>query len=209
MFFSPGGRYDGSSVAWTVPAGGMRTVYAAWLVSPLPSAPLALDEARYASARAGVAEFWTRVLAEGATFDVPDRRVMDAQRNLLIQNLKMTWRYSVGNDYEQFSFPESIDTAEVLGEYGFGDVERAILVAGLPREIGIYPNWERGIKLVGSAHYYGLYRDRRYVEEATPVLRRAVEDLGRQLPGRGPRLLPASASPPTSRLASTACTPRR
>ena len=47
MFFSPGGRYDGASVAWTVPAGGMRTVHAAWLVSPLPSAPLALDEARY------------------------------------------------------------------------------------------------------------------------------------------------------------------
>ena len=115
---------------------------------------------------------------------------MDAQRNLLIQNLKMTWRYSVGNDYEQFSFPESIDTAEVLGEYGFGDVERAILGTGLPREIGIYPNWERGIKLVGSAHYYRLSRDRRYVEEATPVLRRAVEDPGATASRERARLLP-------------------
>jgi hypothetical protein len=190
MFFSPGGRYDGASVAWIVPGGSVGTVYAAWLVSPLPSEALVLDEARYASARAAVAAFWERLLAEGATFDVPDRKVMDAKRNLLIQNLTMTWRYSVGNDYEQFSFPESIDTAATLGEYGFGDVERAILLTGLPREIGVYPNWERGIKLVGSALYYGLYRDRHYVEQATPVLRRAVEDLRRQLPGTGPRLLP-------------------
>ena len=190
MFFSPGGRYDGTAVSWTVPAGGVRTVYAAWLVSPLASEQLVLDEGRYASARAELAAFWERRLAEGATFDVPDRKVMDAQRNLLIQNLTMTWRYSVGNDYEQFSFPESIDTATTLGEYGFGDVQRAILLTGLPREIGIYPNWERGIKLVGSALYYRLYRERGFVEQATPVLRRAVESLRRQLPGTGPRLLP-------------------
>jgi len=190
MFFSSGGKYDGSSVVWTVPGESVRTVYAAWLVSPLPSDPLVLDEARYASARAAVAGFWVRMLAEGATFDVPDRKVMDAKRNLLIQNVTMTWRYSIGNDYEQFSFPESIDTAATLGEYGFADIERAILLTGLPREIGIYPNWERGIKLVGSALYYGRYRDRRYVEQATPVLRRGVEALRRQLPGTGPRILP-------------------
>ena len=32
---------------------------------------------------------------------------MDAQRNLLIQNLGLTWRYSVGNPYQQFSFPRA------------------------------------------------------------------------------------------------------
>ena len=190
MFFGPGGRYNGSSVAWTVPGGAVRTVYGAWLISPLPSRPLLLDEARYARARTGVAAFWNRVLSQGATFDVPEQKIMEAKRNLLIQNMTMTWRYSVGNDYEQFSFPESIDNAEVLGEYGFGDVDRAILLAGLPREIGVYPNWERGIKLVGSALYYRLYRDRRYVERATPVLRRAVENLRRQLPATGASLLP-------------------
>ena len=31
---------------------------------------------------------------------------MDADRSLLIQNLALTWRYSVGNPYQQFSFPE-------------------------------------------------------------------------------------------------------
>ena len=190
MFFGSGGRSDGSSVAWTVPVGGTRTVYAAWLVSPAPSEPLVLDEARYSRARASVASFWNQRLGEGATLEVPEREVMNAMRNLLVQNLTMTWRYSVGNDYEQFSFPESIDTAEVLGEYGFGSVDRAILLAGLPREIGIYPNWERGIKLVGSAVYYRLYRDRAYVERATPVLRRAAADLRRQLPSGSRPLLP-------------------
>ena len=36
----------------------------------------------------------------------PEERVNDATRNLLIQNLTLTYRYSIGNPYEQFSFPE-------------------------------------------------------------------------------------------------------
>ena len=38
---------------------------------------------------------------------------MDAQRALLVQNLGLTWRYSIGNPYEQFSFPEGVDVAQV------------------------------------------------------------------------------------------------
>ena len=37
-------------------------------------------------------------------------------RALLVQNLSLTWRYSVGNAYEEFSFPEGVDDAQVLGE---------------------------------------------------------------------------------------------
>jgi hypothetical protein len=35
----------------------------------------------------------------------------------LVQNLELTWRYSVGNAYGEFSFPESVDGAEVMAEY--------------------------------------------------------------------------------------------
>ena len=52
---------------------------------------------------------------------------MDAARALLVQNLLLTWRYSIGNPYEEFSFPEGVDVAQVLGEQGFEDVARAIL----------------------------------------------------------------------------------
>ena len=39
-------------------------------------------------------------------------------RALLVQNLILTWRYSVGNPYQQFSFPEGVDVAQVMGEFG-------------------------------------------------------------------------------------------
>ena len=50
---------------------------------------------------------------------------MDAQRSLLIQDLALTWRYSVGNQYEEFSFAEALDAAEVMAEYGLPGVAAA------------------------------------------------------------------------------------
>ena len=52
---------------------------------------------------------------------------MDAERALLIQELEMTWRYSVGNTYEELSYAEALDVAQVMAEYGYGDVSRQIL----------------------------------------------------------------------------------
>ena len=62
--------------------------------------------------------YWEGRLAEGTVLEVPEQRVMDAQRAILVQNLALTWRYSVGNAYEQFSFPEGVDVAQVTSSYG-------------------------------------------------------------------------------------------
>jgi hypothetical protein len=141
----------------------------------------AIDEEAYRSARESVRTYWERRLAEGASIVVPERRVMDSQRALLIQNLALTWRYSIGNAYEQFSFPESVDVAQVLAEYGFREVSAAILRTSLTRRATPYPNWKRGEKLLGSAVHYRLFRDRAYVRRATPTLRRYVAALAGQL----------------------------
>ena len=69
---------------------------------------------------------------------------MDAARALLVQNLLLTWRYSIGNPYEQFSFPEGVDVAQVLGEQGFEDVARAILRTSLTRPDDAVPELEDG-----------------------------------------------------------------
>ena len=106
---------------------------------------------------------------------------MDAQRALLIQNLGLTWRYSVGNPYQQFSFPEGLDVAQVMAARGFSAVARSILVTSLSRKPTPYPNWKIGQKLVGSATYYRFTRDRSYIRQVTPVLRGYVTQLGRQL----------------------------
>ena len=39
----------------------------------------------------------------------------------------------IGNAYEEFSFPEGVDVAQVMGEQGFEDVARAILRTSLTR----------------------------------------------------------------------------
>ena len=188
LFFSPGGSYNGASVKYAVPPGSTRTVYAAWLNDPMSSQPLLLDEEGYEAARDSMRDYWERRLLHGGTIVVPENRVDDAERSLLIQNLALTWRYSIGNPYEQFSSPEGIDVSRVMAEYGQAEVSRAILhtslrkwparVRGTPVRS---PNWKMGARLVGTAEQARLTGDHSLVAQATPVLRRYVRALGRQI----------------------------
>jgi hypothetical protein len=178
---APGGTFDGTSVAYAVRPQSVRTVYVAWVVDPQPMGELTLDDSAVEAARRSTVDYWERRLAEGAAFVVPEARVMDAQRSLLVQNLVMTWRYSIGNPYEEFSFPESVDVAQVMAAYGFAGVSRAILRTSLHRSPTPYPNWKMGEKLVASALQYRLFGDRSYVHGVTPILRGYVDALGRQI----------------------------
>jgi hypothetical protein len=173
------------ALSMAVRDGEAVTLYARWRP---PARPVVIDAAAYAAARASVVAYWRTRLAEGARIDVPERHVQDALRALLVQGLVLTWRYSLGNPYEQFSFPETVDVARVLGEYGFGGVERAILRAALPARPTPYPNWKMGEKLLGFGSYHGLYRDRATLADVTPTLRRFLGELERQIEPGG--LLP-------------------
>jgi hypothetical protein len=169
-----------------VPPATTRTIYAAWLLRPAPAGGLVPDEESYAAARASVAGYWRGRLASSTTIQVPEPAVEDADRALLVQGLVQTWRYSVGNPYEEFSFPESVDVAQVLAESGFPDVSRAILRTSFGRRPVPYPNWKMGERLLASAEQVRLYDDRAFLAAATPVLRRYVAVLGRQIE-RDPR----------------------
>jgi hypothetical protein len=172
----------GGSRAFDVPRGARRAVYVAWR----SGRPAAVDATAYDEARASVAAYWERRLAEGASITVPEQRVNDALRGLLVQSLTLTWRYSMGNPYEQFSFPEGIDVAQVLSELGYDGVGASILRTSLTRPPAPYPSWKRGEKLLGFAWHYRLYRDRGVIRRATPALRGYVAALGRELePRRG------------------------
>jgi hypothetical protein len=140
-----------------------------------------IDTAAYELAQRRVAAGWEARLAEGASIGIPDARVMNAVRALLVQELTLTWRYSVGNAYEEFSFPEGVDVAEVLSGWGFRDVAAAVLRTSLTRPPNPYPNWKMGEKLVGSAHHYLLTRDRAFIRRATPTLSRYVATLEARL----------------------------
>ena len=160
--------------SFTIRRGALRTVYAAW-------PPRAVTPAAYAAARASVNAYWRERLADGMAISVPEPRVQNAERALLIQDLVLTWRYSIGNPYEEFSFPESVDVAQVLAEHGFESVARSILTTSLTREPTPYPNWKKGERLLAVAEYVRLSDDRAFLERTTPVLRGYVAALGRQI----------------------------
>ena len=149
---------------------------------------LSLDAGRYATARAAVVAFWHEQLPPEPTFDVPEPRVVDAERALEAQELAMTWRYSVGNVYEELSYAEALDVAQVMAAYGYGDVSRQILRYTLRRLPARFTYWRAGERLVAGAQYFRLTGDARYTAEEAPGLRAIVDRLGRALGTSG--LLP-------------------
>jgi hypothetical protein len=114
LFFSPGASFGRPSLKYSVPRGTTRTVYVAGLHRPGRADELVLDEERFTATKERLRRFWDRRLASGAMIVVPEARVENAARNLLIQNLGLTWRYSIGNRYEQLSTPEIIDRKSVV-----------------------------------------------------------------------------------------------
>ncbi len=163
----------------------------------------------YVTARASVQRYWDARLASATAVSVPEPTVLNALRATLIQSLMLTWRYSIGNPYEQFSFPESPDTARVLAEYGFDAAVRSVLRTSLSRDEERYRSWKRGSRLVALAAYTNLTGDPELVRRATPALSRWVADFARQLDASENGLLAVSATRPTSPIGCTACTRSR
>jgi hypothetical protein len=142
------------------------------------------------AARRAVSSFWARHVAKTARFIVPEPGVLDVERALLIQELEMTWRYSVGNVYEELSYVEALDVAQTMAEYGYGDVARQILRFTLRRLPARFTYWRAGERLTAGARYFQLTRDRRYVAEEMPRLRAVVDRLDHEVASSSTGLLP-------------------
>ncbi|MGI8973232.1 MAG: hypothetical protein ACR2HI_03535, partial [Gaiella sp.] len=181
LAFSAGGRFEGSAVGYGVPQGQRGEITAVWVHRPLSATHLRADTVGYAAARDAVRRFWNAELDRGTTFVVPEERVRDAQRNLLIQQLIHTWRYSIGNPYEELSFAEALGAAQVMVSYGFADASKAILRFTLKRLPERYTNWRAGARLLAGATHYRLVRDRAFVEEERPDLEAALDRLADQI----------------------------
>jgi hypothetical protein len=165
-----------------VARGETSDLYAGW-VNKLPLLqPVHVNDRTYERARSGVAAYWNRRLAEGAQIVVPEERVMNAERAILVQQLVQSWRYSVGNPYEELSFAEALDTSQVMAEYGYPTTADGILRIALDRLPQRFSSWRAGELLLAAAVNYDLYRDRKALSRETPDLAWAVETLAsRQL----------------------------
>ena len=187
-------------VRYRVQAGESQTIYAQWLNAPSDARYVHATAAAYDAARAAVVKFWQSSLDAGATFDVPEQEVGDAERGILTQLIAFGWRYSIGNPYEELSYAESLDAAEVAAEYGYSSVAKSIIEFSLDR-MRVRP-WRftafRGAHILSTAAtYYRLTRDRSFLRAETPALDGLVKRIAaRQLhsgPARG-RLLPEPLS---------------
>ena len=119
---------------------------------------------------------------------------------MLEQVLAFGWRYSVGNPYEELSFAEALDSAEVAAEYGFPNVAKSILQVSLERlrkKPKRFTAFRAGHLLSTAALYYRLTRDRSFIQLETPELARLVRQIASRQVERGPargRLRPEQLS---------------
>ena len=172
-------RHEDTAFHYTVAPGQTQTVYVAWIPSDLR--PVMVNQQTYEQARERLTQFWNQRLGQAVTYDVPEGVVMNAQRSLLTQDLALTWRYSIGNTYEEFSFAESLDVAEVMGTYGFTGVMRQILRTSFDRLATAPSNWRMGELMIASARYYALTGDRPYLRWVTPRVGWFMRVLARQM----------------------------
>jgi hypothetical protein len=179
LAFTPGARFDGASLRYAVREDAVIDL--AWIHVPraglaVPFGPGALERARGA-----VVPAWQTQVGGTPVFDVPDPLVVAAERNLLVQQVLSTWRYSIGNSYEELSFAEALGSAEVMAEYGRPDVSRAVLRFALRRLPARFTAWRAGAALEAAGRTFALERDSALVDEAGEVLSWASRRLGRQI----------------------------
>ena len=173
LIVSDGAQFVDGVVRYRVPRGEKATIYAEWLNAPSDAQYVHADATTYDVARANVVTFWESRLAAGATFAVPEPSVQDAELGVLTQLVSFGWRYSVGNPYEELSYAESLDAAEIAVQYGYPSVAKSIIELAL-RRIRADPTAFRAFRgghiLSTAALYVRNTRDRAFLRAETPAL---------------------------------------
>jgi hypothetical protein len=98
-------------------------------------------------------------------------------------------RYSVGNPYEELSFAEALDSAEVTAAYGYPSVAKSIIELSLnrlKRKPKRFTTFRAGHLLSTAAFYYRMTHDRTFLRETTPELRRLVNRISARQIRTGP-----------------------
>lgn len=162
--------------------GEPHTVFVAVANAPDPTIePTALTAEEFDGVREVVSRRWEALLDVPTTVEVPDDRVMAAMRNLLLQNLTMGHRYSIGNPYERTFLMEGHLSIQPLLWFGFAERHREQLLhlAELTNGAGPdwYESWERGAKLSAAAEHYRLTGETSVLRERLDAHRGYLESL--------------------------------
>jgi len=185
LLAEPCGQWAGSelTIGLNLDESAEHIVYLALWTTPGEGA-FVLNAETYDEARGHARDYWCGVLAQGATFSVPEPIVMDAARSMLLQNLVMGRRYSVGNPYETAFSMVAHESIEPLGRFGFNQ-RYAQELAGLLHETNgpgpeWYESWERGFKLSSAVMHFYLTGDASIIEKGLDVYLGYLTDFERQ-----------------------------
>lgn len=163
--------------------GEQQEIYYMW--SPTHSFPrqVVAGKPLYDELQASWKNYWDQALAGGVLFEVPEQIVMDSQRNLLIQNLVLRHRYSMGNNaYDESLYqPEGCDAATALAKYGYGNEARTALEVCFGCGLGAYANWVRGEQLTHSATYFDLTHDLDFIRKWRSRFLSQISDFDTQI----------------------------
>ncbi|MCD4826054.1 MAG: hypothetical protein K8S55_15800, partial [Phycisphaerae bacterium] len=169
IVFQPGASYKEPYLTYNLKLSknSPAVAHVARLNQPAECKDIALGEKLFTKERKKVCAYWDGRLAEGARFEVPEKLAMDAMRNLLIQNIFMGWRYSIGNAYERFYPNESGKPVTILAEYGFQKICRDNMQCRLPIQYHRKNQrfYDEGEKMLLAARYYLLSGDRAFIEK--------------------------------------------
>jgi hypothetical protein len=110
---------------------------------------------------------WNKILASGAQFQTPEKRVNDAWRAnlignyMLIENKEM--RYSAGNQYAKQYVNEGGDAIRAMALYGQSDTAKEVMPALFTYTRKNLETHQAGLKLQMLSHIYFLTHDKQLV----------------------------------------------
>lgn len=139
---------------------------------PLPAGALSFDEESYARHRALTAQTWKALIGRAMRVDVPEPRVNDAWRNLVVQNFMLRngdrMLYSAGNQYEALYEAEGSDAVLAMLSWGYEDDAKQMFVPLLDFLRKGLEHHQAGLKLHDVVRYWWQTRDTAWVNAMRP-----------------------------------------
>jgi hypothetical protein len=148
---------------------------------PLAAGALAFDDQSYVRHRSDTVRKWKEIIGHAMHVDVPEARVNDAWRNLLVQNFILLhgerMLYSAGNQYEALYEAEGSDAALAMLSWGFEDDARRMFVPLFDFTRKGLEHHQAGLKLHDIARCWWQTRDRAWLEAMRPRWEKEIRRL--------------------------------
>lgn len=163
-------QWQRASLQTRLQPGGTATL--AITTKPLAEGSLTFDEQSYSRHRDLTEKTWKALVDRAMRVDVPEPRVNQAWRNLLVQNFMLLngdrMLYSASNQYEALYEAEGSDAALAMMAWGYEDDARRMFVPLLDFSRKGLEHHQAGLKLTDVTRCWWQTRDSEWVKAMRP-----------------------------------------